>query len=275
MATHLQDRRDPELDGWAKPPRWTSRSAGWVEVLVGVAALSLGWAVVSVYSFLRVEAPHLRPSEGPAPAERPSPLRPLLILVPPSIRAKGLPASELSLAADVRAAEERGGEMLWGTSYATGDGPGSAHGSATDSLGFQAPPGRKMDGWLMRVGWANWLDTGGIPRYLTTPAPPGRELLLEFPDSLAGHPVYLMGYNFDLPSRRFACDDRQFEAIERHDWVKVSGVMRTGSRMRWEAGKPDEALCLGDMTITGIEKVGADSPQRHDRPEGKPRPLPP
>ena len=34
-------------------------------------------------------------------------------VVPPSAREKGLPASEVSLAADLRAAEERGGEGKW------------------------------------------------------------------------------------------------------------------------------------------------------------------
>jgi len=78
-----------------------------------------------------------------------------------------------------------------------------------------------------------------------------------FPDTLAGYPILLSGCNYDFQSKRFACANRCFEAINNYDWVRVSGVIRPESRIKWEWGKGDQELRLGEITISNIERVEA------------------
>jgi hypothetical protein len=264
MGADLRDIYDPEFDGprslaFKKAP---ITRATWL--LAGVALMSLVWAGVAVYLFLRAER-STRPPDHPlndaAPPDsmaRPSTLRPLFADTPASLRSKGLPDSQVSLAADVRAAEERGGEALWRSHRATGVLPTTSQKSASDSLKLHVQPGRKIDGWLMKVGWSILRDRGGSSRYNYSGVPPVYELSLIFPESLAGYEVWLWGHNYDFPSKEFTCPNEKFEAIKHGDWVRVFGVLRPGSRIEWEPTKADELLSLGEMTISDIQRMEVD-----------------
>ena len=127
--------------------------------------------------------------------------------------------------------------------------------AALDGLKLHAQPGRKIEGWSMQVGSPFQIDKGKDPKFIITQGPPGYRVTLRFPETLAGYEIWLSGYNYDSRAREFACPDRYFEAIKPNDWVRVSGVVRPGSGMEWEPGKPDESLSLGEMTICDIRRV--------------------
>lgn len=76
-----------------------------------------------------------------------------------------------------------------------------------------------------------------------------------FPDTLAGYQIWFRGCNYDFQSKRFACANKDFKAINTDDWVRVSGVIQPGSRLEWDWGKPDQELILGEMTISDIVRV--------------------
>ncbi len=186
---------------------------------------------------------------------RPSVGRPLFADALTSDLKQSLPKSQLSLAADIRTAEERGRDALWESHEALGIHPSASQKSASESLGLHIAPGRAIDGWLMRVHWSILRDRGGSSKYDYTAVPPIYELTFCFPDKLAGYEVWLWGHNYDFRSRGFTCLNRKFEAIKEGDWVKVFGVVRPGSRMEWEGTKSDDFLSLGEVTISDIERV--------------------
>jgi hypothetical protein len=76
-----------------------------------------------------------------------------------------------------------------------------------------------------------------------------------FPETLAGYSIWLSGYIEDSQLKKLACADQNIEAIKPNDWVRVSGVLRPGSRLDREWGKSDQSLSLGEITISGIQRV--------------------
>ena len=225
--------------------------------------MSLVWGATSIYRFIRAEQtrrPIAHLLDNPqvyVPPERPSALRPLFADMPTWVRRKGLPASEVGLATDVRAAEERGGEALWRSHQALGVHPTTWQSSASDSLKRHVPQGREIDGWLMKVNWLILRDQVGSSKYDYTGVPPAHEVTLRFPDDLAGYEVWLWGSNYDFGSRRFTCPNNRFEGLKDGDWVRVFGVLRMTSRIEWEPTKEDELLSLGELIISDIQKADA------------------
>ncbi len=268
MGAYSGRMHDPDLDGPVKlSPKQVPRTR--VPRLLGVvASLSVTWAALSMFFFLRAEWPRRqRPShmsgsqassnsaaESPVSTSRPFVPRPLFAFVPDSIREKALPGSEISLAADVRAAEERGGAALW-ESHRFGAPPYYAQVSASDCLSLHVQQGRKVDGWLMQATGQYRIDGGMDPMYIFEQGPPGYHVTLRFPETLAGYHILLSGYNYDSQSKEFVCADRNFEPIKPNDWVRVSGVLRPGSRLKWNPSKGDDFLSLGEMTISDIQRV--------------------
>jgi hypothetical protein len=167
-----------------------------------------------------------------------------------------LPGSEVSLASDVRAAEERGGDALWTSHEALGVRPTTSQTSASDGLERHVSPGREIDGWLMKVNWSI-LRGYGSAKYNYAGFPPVYELTLRFPEDLAGYEVWLWGHNYDFGARKFTCPKEKFEGVKDGDWVKVFGVLRTTSRIKWEPTKADELLSLGEIIISDIRIVDA------------------
>lgn len=220
-------------------------------LLAGVALVSLVWAAISLFFFIREEHPRLRAAHAlneprlPQRPVRPSAVRPLFADVPASIRSQILPGSQVSLATDVRAAEQRGGEPLWR----------DPESSALDPLKPHVPPGRQIDGWLMRVHWSILRDQGGSSKYDYWHLPPIYELTLRFPEALADYGVLFWGHNYDFRSKEFTCPKEKFEGLKDGDWVRVFGVLRPGSRIEWETGKGGDSLSLGEITITDIQRV--------------------
>ena len=271
MELHPGFIHDPDFDGPGKLPAKQVPLTRGTWLLAAVAFLSVTWAVISMVFFFRAAWVRFQKAqrssnpdvfshsgEGfPFPSERPSPGRPLFGFIPAPIREQGLPGSEIGLAADVRAAEVRGGAALWESHMATGVFPFPAQKSAAESLRLHALPDRKIDGWLMQVGYAFRNDEGMDPKSLFTQGPPGYSVSLRLPANLAGYEIWLSGYNYDPETKTFACADLKLEAIKHNDWVRVSGVLRPDSGMEWKSGKPDDVLSLGEMTICDIQRVEA------------------
>ena len=267
MGPYLRDIYDSDIDGPGDVPLKKAPTSRTTWLFAGVALMSLVWAATSIYLFIWAEqarrptAPPLNSSKAsshpavPSHPVRPSALRPLFADVPASVRGKGLPASEVSLAADVRAAEEQGGKALWMSHEELDVRPNAPRRTASDRLKLHVPPGREIDGWLMRVRWSILRDRGGSSKYSYTGVPPVYELALRFPDDLAGYEVWLWGHNYDFRSREFKCPNGKFEAVKDGDWVRVFGILRPGSRIEWEPTKADELLSLGEMTISNIQRV--------------------
>jgi hypothetical protein len=266
MGSYLRDNYDPDIDepGDLTLKKAPTTFATWL--LAGVALMSLVWAATSIYLSIRAEQARRptadflsNPEVSPRPERlRPSGLRPLFADTPASVRRKGLPASEVSLAADVRAAEERGGDALWRSHEALGAHPTTSQWSASDSLRQHVPPGREIDGWLMKVNWSILRDQEGSSKYSYTAVPPPYELTLRFPEDLAGYEVWFWGHNYDFGARKFTCPNKKFESIKKGDWVRVFGVLRPTSRIEWESTKADELLSLGEVIISDIQKADAD-----------------
>jgi hypothetical protein len=179
----------------------------------------------------------------------------MLANIPASVRKKGLPASELSLAADARAAEERGGEALWKSHHALGAHSTEAQTAASDRLIPHVRPNREIDGWVVQVRWSIVRDRGGSHRYYLAGAPPFYELSLRLPDELAGYEIWLWGYNYDFGSSEFSCPNIKLESVKDGDWVRVFGVLRPGSRVEWLPTKADELISLGDVIISDIQRL--------------------
>ena len=269
MESSFRDIYDSDIDGPGDLPRKKTPMTRGTWLLAGVALMSLVWAVASIDLYLRAERLHrptaqlsnnpelssLPVAAPPGTMTRPSALRPLFADIPASVRSKGLPASEVSLAADVRAAEERGGEALWRAHNQVGVHPKPSQTSALDALKPHVPPGREIDGWLMQVNWSMLRDPGGFSNYRYNGAPPIYEVTLRFPENLAGYEVWLWGHNYDFRSRKFTCPNTKFDSIKDGDWVRVFGVLQPWSRIKWEPTKADELLSLGEMTISDIQRA--------------------
>lgn len=65
-----------------------------------------------------------------------------------------MPASEVSLAVEMSAAEARGGEALWRSNEAFDIPPNTSQESSSNLLKRHVVPGREINGWLMQVHWA-------------------------------------------------------------------------------------------------------------------------
>jgi hypothetical protein len=197
--------------------------------------MSLVWAATSIYLFVwaelarRPDVHRLNTPEIVPHRMGPTAPRPLLASLPHAVREKGIPGSEISLAADMRAAEDRGeAAAFWKSNEVSGARPDWALVSVPNWLLVHAHPGRKIDGWFMQVGWPTvWIGQRAAPR-----------ITLRFPETLANHTIWLRGFNYDPLSKELVCADRNFEAIKANDWVRVSGVLRPGSRLEWVPGKP-------------------------------------
>jgi hypothetical protein len=270
VESSLREFHDPEIDGprGLKPWKIPMPRAAWL--VAGVAVMSLACVVLLLSLFLRSEGLRRPPAQrsndrdgspGPVAAPpgttaRPFAPRPLFERIPASIREKGLPTSEVSLAAEVRSAEGRGGDALRQSHNETGVHPKPAQTSASEALKPHLAPGRKIDGWLMQVHWSILREGGGSSRYSYSGVPPVYEMSLRFPEDLAGYEISLWGHNYDFWSKEFTCPNPKFESIKEGDWVRVFGVLRPGSRIEWLPTKSDELLSLGEMTITDIQGAG-------------------
>jgi hypothetical protein len=219
VGSYPGSMHDPDIDGCVKlPPKPVPMTrVPWL--LAAVAFMSVAWGAVSIMLFLRAERSrrqghdHLSSPEAtstfrgasPASIERVSVSRPLLALIPDSIRDKGLPGSQISLAADVRAAEQRSGASIRRSLEATGPRPDgatmAAQMAALDGLRLHVQPGRQIEGWLMQVAWVARSDKD--PRYFFKHVPPGYSVALRFPETLAGYEIWLSGYSYDSLAKGF------------------------------------------------------------------------
>jgi hypothetical protein len=260
LGANLRDIYDADFDGPADLPLKKAPTTGAPRLLIGITLMSLVWAATSILLFIRAEpsrrsAAHLESSlDVPAHPVRPPTVRPLFADIPAPVWRKGLPGSEVSLASDVRAAEERGGDALWTSHDASF--VYFTQTSASDGLKRHVSPGREIDGWLMKVNWSILRGPESV-KYNYTGFPPVYELNLRFPEDLAGHAVCLWGHNYDFGARKFTCPNEKVKGVKDGDWVRVFGVLRTTSRIDWEPSKSDERLSLGEMIISDIRIVDA------------------
>jgi hypothetical protein len=206
VGAHLRDIYDADIDGPGDLSLKRAPTTRALWLLVGVALISLVWAATSIFLFIRAEQVRRPTAHLPstpvvyAHRVRPSAVRPLFADIPATIRRQGLPGSEVSLASDVRAAEERGGDALWTSHEALGVRPTTSQTSASDGLERHVSPGREIDGWLMKVNWSI-LRGYGSAKYNYAGFPPVYELTLRFPEDLAGYEVWLWGHNYDFGAR--------------------------------------------------------------------------
>jgi hypothetical protein len=241
LGAHLGDIYDADIDGPEDLPlkKAPTTRAPWL--LVGIALISLVWAATSIFLFIRAEqvrrpTAHL-PSTPDVSAHpvRPSAVRPLFADIPARVRRKGLPGSEVSLAADVRATEERGGDTLWTSHEALGVRPTTSQTSVSDGLKRHVSPGRAIDGWLMKVNWSI-LRGAGSSKYNYTRFPPVYELNLRFPEDLAGYEVWLRGLRviriIDAHSIEIIDGMPSFDWLSKYRWRRLLSATPRGQKVQ-------------------------------------------
>jgi hypothetical protein len=255
-VAHLGDTFDPTIDALGDLPPKKSPIGRLPLWLVAIALISSAWAAASIYFSIRAERVRGPKAYHPTSVWIPpnSPRR-LLAAVPDSSHELGLSESQIAFAMEVRAAEERGWDVLWMSHQASGPRPDHAQRSASQALMRLVQPGRQFNGWLMQA-WP-YRTNGMMDLTYSTLDPPGYRVHLKFPDTIAGYEIWFMGCNYDFQARTFACANKNFEALKLGDWVRVSGVLQPGSRLEWDWGKPDQELILREMTISGIVRVEA------------------
>jgi hypothetical protein len=272
MEPFSRDLRDPDIDG---PDNSLSKSEGskphvTIWLLAGIALVSMAWGGSAIYRDLQRERVFVRTVSRPHSEEpkcrRPkrAELEPLFPKTPLEVRKLGFPTSQVDLAFVMRQVEARNEEALL-LSHDGADIVPTIDVTKLASYAIRpwALPGLKIDGWLMRISDSNLCAQGEhskFVRYSEKGTPPVYEVLLAFPDELAGYSVCLWSWNFDFESKEFTCPNSKLELIKRGDWVRVFGILWPESRVEWEPSKPEGFLSLGEMKISDIERIAATQP---------------
>jgi hypothetical protein len=123
-------------------------------------------------------------------------------------------------------------------------------------------PGRRVQGWICQLKRAGSnRGVGGAPSDVESSD--FDEIVLLFPELVVGYQVWIKGSTRDPRSRQNSIPNDVFLHIKEGDWVRVSGVFRDDSKLRWEfmkspVGLPagqSAYLSLGEITVSSLERL--------------------